>query len=210
MHNVLDSPVNLSSQPVSAGANESCQTVRVDLAERLERARTELGWTQRQLGRIAGLRNDSHYNIILTNLRRGRTSQARTLDLIIGALVGEGWAEDWLRHGTGPERLDMTPIVPEVALHRSRSSSAPPPAPSSHITSYPNKLPLVIPTLPNREKARQLLVQHGCDPKSLDEELALIAFDAQLNPYEDRPVSWWIDAIRVRRAPPRARPSPGR
>jgi len=199
-------PVNPKTTPTSFLTTSRL----VDLGDRLEHARQTMGWTQRQLSRIAQLKNETLYGSVLSNLRHGRGAHAKTLDALIAALVSDGWSEDWLRHGTGPERADMTPIVPEATLHRSRDSSAPPPAPSSHITSYPNKLPLVVPTLPNREKARRLLVEHGCDPKTIDEELALIAFDARLNPYEDRSVSWWIDAVRVRMAPPRARPSPGR
>jgi hypothetical protein len=50
----------------------------------------------------------------------------------------------------------------------------------------------------NRERAKELLTARGYDASELDEQLAMIAFDARLAPCEDRPVSWWIDCLRVR------------
>ncbi len=53
------------------------------------------------------------------------------------------------------------------------------------------------PVQPNRERALELLVNRGQDREKMDERLALVAFDAGLSPNEDRPVSWWIDGVRI-------------
>jgi hypothetical protein len=51
---------------------------------------------------------------------------------------------------------------------------------------------------PNRTRALALLESRGIERSVLDEELALIAFDAGLSPCEDRPISWWLDSLRER------------
>jgi hypothetical protein len=171
----------------------------MDLAERLEVARTALGWSQRQMGREAGLRHETNYAAVLFQFKRGGSARIPTIDPIVARLVKEGWSEEWLRHGIGPQRQAVaTPVQPAtVAAPPARRSFTPTPAPSSELR-VSQHTHLVIPRLPNRERAAKLLVDRGLAAAEVDESLALVAFDARLAPCEDPPVSWWLDAMRDR------------
>jgi transcriptional regulator with XRE-family HTH domain len=93
------------------------------------------------------------------------------------------------------EKRSPIAIVP---YSRGRSiTPTPTPAPSSSVRFDHSERSMELPPLPpNRERALGLLVARGHDRDRVDEELALVAFDAGLSPFDDRPVSWWIDGVR--------------
>lgn len=174
--------------PQSARLSELVKASTVELIDRIEQARESIGWSGRELARAAGLKYDSHYSVVVRNLRGGGTAHAETIDKIVSALVAKGCSEEWLRRGTG---------AMQSYQRGTKRGFTPTPAPLSEMRSS-NHPHLVVPSSPNRERAANLLESRGYDPAIIDEQLALAAFDARLAPCEDPPVSWWIDALRDR------------
>ncbi len=97
-------------------------TTGVEIWERLEWAREQVGWGQRELGREAGLKHDSHYSVVLRQFKAGGGIKAETLDLLVDALVRRGFSEAWLRKGVGPELSnERTVEYPERYPNRARA-----------------------------------------------------------------------------------------
>lgn len=192
MHTQTNSHDYLDSQHEKAKWILLWSTTPVTLSQRLEHARRAMGWSQRQVGRVSGLKHESHYNVVLRNLDDGGGVRAETLDAIVRAFTSEGWSEDWIRRGVGAERTVSTVATPQKRI------LTPTPEPAS-VMRRQNHKPLIVPRLPNRERAITLLSLQGYDATTVDEELAMVAFAAELDPYEDRPVSWWIDGMRALR-----------
>jgi hypothetical protein len=195
---VYNTPTGVVNQE-SAGLGRLVKVPAVTALERIESARQVLGWTGRQLAREAGLKQESHYGLALSRAKGGGGVHVATLDKLIQCLVRHGWSEEWLRHGIGPQRQPVAiPVQPAtVAAPPARRSFTPTPAPSSELR-VSQHTHLVVPRLPNRERAAKLLVDRGLAAAEVDESLALVAFDARLAPCEDPPVSWWLDAMRDR------------
>jgi hypothetical protein len=80
--------------------------------ERIERAREELGWSGRDLGREA-LGVPMGYNTIAS---RNWQSKAGTLDRLIARLTQKGYSEAWLRVGTLPEKADGSSLPEERSV----------------------------------------------------------------------------------------------
>ena len=78
-------------------------------AERLERARLHLKWSERQAG--AALRNDSHYKIVINALRDGRSPQMKTISALVDGFVAYGFSRRWLLLGEMPEREDGAAVA---------------------------------------------------------------------------------------------------
>jgi transcriptional regulator with XRE-family HTH domain len=178
--------------PQSATTIDLVNAPGVTLIERIEQARESIGWTGRELAREAGLKHESHYSVVLKNLKMGGGAKAETIDKIVQCLVGHGFAEEWIRYERGSQRRSFA-----QQYEPAKRGLSPTPAPLSTMRSS-NHHHLVVPTLPNRDRAAALLVARGYESADVDEALALIAFDARLAPCEDRPVSWWLDAMRDR------------
>lgn len=100
--------------------------------------------------------------------------------------------------GRALQRESEKTAHPAEHTRRKRSiTPTPTPAPTSEVRSERDSFPM--PAMPaNRRRAIELLVARGHDHDAVDESFALIAFDAELSPFEDRPVSWWIDCYRAR------------
>jgi hypothetical protein len=88
---------------------------KVELWERLEAARESLGWGQRETGRNAKLKQDTHYARVLTTLKQGGTPELGTFEKIIVAFVDQGISRRWLQHEIGDMREDIDPV--EVPTH---------------------------------------------------------------------------------------------
>ena len=103
---------------------------------------------------------------------------------------------DDLVRGRASERLANPPMAMSRSPQAGRRSMTPTPTPSSSLRF--GKTVCEIPETPGRQRALELLVERGFDPGQVDEEFALLAFDAALSPLEDRPPAWWIDGVRSR------------
>ncbi len=159
----------------------------VELWERIEHVRISMGWSGREFARRAGLQHESHYSVLVKQLKSGQDIAQTTAAALANAAREEGFSTDWFLLGVGNERV--------TAPSAGKRSLSPTPMPSSNVRVGGTSCALPEPP-PNRQRALRLLMDRGFDPDTAEEKLALAALDGKLSPCEDRPVAWWLDAVR--------------